>query len=79
MCSSALLVLHGEGVIFYSSSSPLVVETTCPSGYSQYEGSCYKFHLSESVFDEAEKSCLKEGANLVKIETAAEQAFINSE
>ncbi len=47
----------------------------CPSGYSAYAGSCYKFVLDLVDWYTAKDACIADNGHLVKIEDAAESSF----
>ncbi|XP_054462558.1 type-2 ice-structuring protein-like [Anoplopoma fimbria] len=48
----------------------------CPSGWSQYGSRCFIFMHREMPWIDAEKYCVRNGANLASVHTAQEYRFI---
>ena len=62
-------------------SSTYITElpTSCPANYTWTFGiSCYKFVSEKKNWFEASKDCRADGANLVAMETANENAFLRN-
>ncbi|XP_048240434.1 zinc metalloproteinase-disintegrin-like NaMP isoform X2 [Haliotis rufescens] len=49
---------------------------SCPDDWVAHDGSCYSFVTSQKTWSEAMTSCQASGANLVSIETSAENEFL---
>jgi len=50
----------------------------CPSGWSLYESSCYRFYASEISWVQAQAECQKENSNLASVTDAGINTFIGS-
>ena len=48
----------------------------CPAAWHGFQGSCYALFTNAKKWEEAKSHCASHGANLVKIESAAENDFI---
>ncbi|XP_067828972.1 CD209 antigen-like protein C isoform X2 [Heptranchias perlo] len=48
----------------------------CPDQWSRFEQNCYYFSSSETTWDEAQKSCTSMDANLLVINSAEEQVYL---
>jgi len=56
---------------------PLTPVNTCPAGYSEWEGNCYKVDSTTRSWQEAENECAREaGSHLTNIIDRAEQAYV---
>ena len=51
---------------------------TCPSGYSPFQQSCYKFFSSSKSWQNARAQCQADGGDLVSIANQEEYAFVQS-
>ena len=51
-------------------------EVQCPAGWLKYEGHCYYISGSSSTWSAAEQYCNAKGAHLIKLDNAAESAWI---
>ncbi|XP_053703779.1 galactose-specific lectin nattectin-like [Synchiropus splendidus] len=51
-------------------------EEMCPSGWSQYGCSCFKFFGGGKRWADAELDCIKQGGNLASIHSDAEHQFV---
>ncbi|XP_074836122.1 CD209 antigen-like protein 2 [Carettochelys insculpta] len=49
----------------------------CPGGWEQFQQKCYFFSSNETAWDEAKKSCLQFGAQLVIIHSQRKQTFLS--
>lgn len=47
----------------------------CPTGFTEYQGSCYKLHKDKQTWMNALGECLKESATLPPIESSLENDF----
>ncbi|XP_065841247.1 uncharacterized protein [Oscarella lobularis] len=52
--------------------------TTCPSGYSPFQQSCYKYFLSPKSWQDARAQCQADGGDLVSIANQEEYTFVQS-
>ena len=52
--------------------------TACETGWSSYGGDCYKIFQRNRVGLDAQKSCVSEGGNLVKISSSAQWLWLQS-
>ena len=63
-----------------ASSTTVAPETTtafsCPSGWSEFDGSCYRYFSQSLYWMAAEKLCRDEGASLVSIHSSEENSFV---
>ena len=63
-----------------ASSTTVAPETTtalsCPSGWSEFNGSCYRYFSEVHTWMNAEKLCRDEGASLVSIHSSEEHSFV---
>ncbi len=75
-----LIILYG--MFFYFSGLFLFCtacyEASCGNGYSEYSGSCYKYHEYYVTWQDAENQCVSEGGHLVSITSENEMKFINN-
>ena len=73
-----------------ASSAPTTTTTTttttasttttmsCPSGWSEFQGGCYKFYGSSTeTWHLADATCLTEGARLTSVHSVEEESFLN--
>ncbi|KAM7405340.1 hypothetical protein PAMP_012608 [Pampus punctatissimus] len=51
-------------------------ECTCPAGWTQLEGQCFKFYKNEKDWANAERFCTTVGGNLPSIHSAKVYAFL---
>ena len=65
-----------------ASSSTVAPETTtafsCPSGWSEFDGSCYQYFSESYTWMTAEYLCRDEGASLVSIHSSEENSFVRN-
>ncbi|XP_049451081.1 CD209 antigen-like protein E isoform X2 [Epinephelus fuscoguttatus] len=52
-------------------------EKTCPAGWRMFSGACYLLSSGKGSWDEGRKDCRGRGADLVAIDSSAEQEFLN--
>ena len=48
----------------------------CPPTYEKFGLSCYKYVREKTQWKMAQEQCMKDGGNLVSIESRQEQAFL---
>ena len=48
----------------------------CPPTYEKFGLSCYKYVREKTQWKMAQEQCMKDGGNLVSIESLQEQAFL---
>lgn len=51
---------------------------SCATGWQYFDGSCYKVMSQSLAFQSARNSCLTQGAELVKISSEEENAFVRN-
>ena len=62
-----------------STAAPTTTIMTCPSGWTEFQGGCYKFFSSSSeTWVIADSLCLAEGARLTSVHSMEEENFLNS-
>lgn len=54
---------------------PLFPAAKCPTGFTDFGGTCYKFHKDKQTWINANAECLKEGAVLPAIGSRGENEF----
>jgi hypothetical protein len=80
----ALLVqTHGVGSradtsVLVADTAVLVADRSCPSGWQEFELSCYLVVENYWTWEEAEIDCIIKGGHLASIHSAAERSFVNS-
>ena len=55
------------------------IDVQCPAGWLKYEGHCYYISGSSSTWYAAEQYCNAKGAHLIKLDNAAESAWIRKQ
>lgn len=48
----------------------------CPSSYEKFGTSCYKYVREKTQWKMAQEQCMKDGGNLVAVESGLEQTFL---
>ncbi len=81
-CSYLLLLILGFERIQIWSFNKFFWENVlglagCASGYEEHGGKCYKHVTTTATGDAAQAACVADGANLVSIEDAAENDYVN--
>merc|ERR1711902_380171 len=61
-----------EGEDIACSDSPC-----CPSGWSEFQGKCYKYFSEQMTWTDAREQCLSEEANLASIHSHLENTFVS--
>ncbi|XP_078374879.1 lectin BRA-3-like [Oculina patagonica] len=61
------------------SSSVASVQNTCQSPWIEFQGSCYNLSTQAFPWKDARDYCVADGAQLVRIESSAENDFIKNE
>lgn len=56
----------------------LALAVGCPPTYEKFGSSCYKYVREKTQWKNAQEQCMKDGGNLVGIETAQEQLFLTN-
>ncbi|XP_020511230.2 galactose-specific lectin nattectin-like [Labrus bergylta] len=51
---------------------------TCPSGWTQFDGSCYMFHFRDMDWADAERYCTTVGGNLASVHNKEEYTFLKT-
>ena len=59
-----------------SSEVALSLAAGCPPTYEKFGASCYKYVREKTQWKMAQEQCMKDGGNLVSIESMQEQAFL---
>ncbi|XP_042371614.1 CD209 antigen-like protein E [Plectropomus leopardus] len=54
----------------------LTAEKTCPAGWMMFSSACYLLSAASGSWDEGRKDCRDRGADLVVIDSPAEQTFV---
>ena len=54
----------------------LAMAAGCPPTYEKFGLSCYKYIREKTQWKMAQEQCMKDGGNLVSIESMQEQAFL---
>ena len=63
--------------IWYTCERALLDSEVCQDeGWQSFDGSCYKFSDDRQIYDDAVRACDAQGAELVKIESAEENSFV---
>merc|ERR1712029_229334 len=57
-------------------TKPPLVDSTCPAGWSESGGNCYKYFDNSVKWDDARKRCLSEEADLASIHSEEENDFL---
>ncbi|XP_034048886.1 macrophage mannose receptor 1-like [Thalassophryne amazonica] len=60
-----------------SSITPPPTQNPCQEGYTPWYQNCYKLVEEPATWEEAQKACMKERANLASIDTSYEQAYVS--
>ena len=50
----------------------------CDAGYTEYQGTCYKFDTEAKTWEDALKTCANDGAVLVNVKNAHEEMLIKN-
>ena len=61
-----------------SSPEPTTTPSTCESGWSEYQGSCYKYFATTNYWQNAVAECGKYGSFLTIIHSKEEEDFVRS-
>ncbi|KAM4563734.1 galactose-specific lectin nattectin-like [Odontesthes bonariensis] len=73
LCLSCALWIGADAGCFIQKIVPC---ETCPSGWSSFQGSCYRLFRSKSNWISAERSCNAYGGNLASIRSSSEFNFL---
>merc|ERR1719410_1616135 len=57
-------------------TKPPLVDSTCPTGWSESGGNCYKYFDNSVKWDDAREHCLSEEADLASIHSEEENDFL---
>lgn len=58
------------------SEAALAMAAGCPPTYEKFGLSCYKYIREKTQWKMAQEQCMKDGGNLVSIESMQEQAYL---
>ena len=72
------LLVQTHGVGSRADTAVLVADRSCPSGWQEFELSCYLVVENYWTWEEAEIDCIIKGGHLASIHSAAERSFVNS-